>query len=261
MPALVTLTTDFGLQDPFVGIMKGVLLGIAPKLTIIDLTHQVDPQNIGQAAQVLAAALPFFPKNTIHVAVVDPGVGTARRPLVVSTPEAFLVGPDNGVLTPGLTAGARVYELTDPGYFLHPVSETFHGRDVFAPAAAWLARGTRPSRMGQLISDPVRLDLPAPQFDTGVLRGQVIYADRFGNLITNLSAADLHRHFPGQKPLLLKVGRRTFTRKVRTYAQCPAGQAGWLINSWDRVEVFLREGDAGRAFGLKPGAPATLRSK
>ncbi len=258
MSRLITLTTDFGLTDPFVGIMKGVILGIAPKTTLIDLTHHIETQNISQGAMVLASATPYFPKKTIHLAVVDPGVGTTRRPIVIETPDAYFVGPDNGLLTPAFSGKARVYELIRLKYFLKSPSNTFHGRDVFAPVAAHLANGVKPSQMGKKIDDPVRLDLPRPELKDATLHGQVIYADNFGNLTTNISDQDLKRCLTG-KPPVLRIGRRTLKQFVRTYGDCPKGKAGFLINSWNAIEIFVRDDNAQQLFKTQPGAVVTLR--
>ena len=154
MPPVITITTDFGLDDPFVGILKGVILNCLPNASIVDITHQVEPQNIKQAALILNSAYPFFPKNTVHLVVVDPGVGGSRRPIAAKSGSYTFVGPDNGVFTSVLKPGARVYELTQTRYFLKNISSTFHGRDIFAPATAWIAKGTPLSKMGRRIKDP-----------------------------------------------------------------------------------------------------------
>ncbi len=256
MPRLLTLTTDFGEADPFVGVMKGVILGIAPRVVIVDLTHQIEPQNIEQAARVLRYARPFFPRGTIHVAVVDPGVGTCRRPLLVQTGRDILIGPDNGVLMENLPASSKVYELNRSRYFLKKVSSTFQGRDLFAPAAAWVARGTAPSRMGRRIDDPVRLALAQPRITGHTIEGEIIHADRFGNLATNISETDC----PAWPPPggVLRAGRRRITRLVSTYAEAPAGQPACLINSWGLLEIFLRGDSARKVFKLQPGHPVKL---
>lgn len=258
MSRLITLTTDFGLSDPFVGIMKGVILGIAPKATLVDLTHQIEPQNIQQGALVLTSATPYFPKKTIHLAVVDPGVGSERRPIVVDTPKAIFVGPDNGLLTPAFSGKATAYELTESKYFLKPPSNTFHGRDVFAPVAAHFASGVKPSMMGKKINNPTLLDLPSPELKNTGLHGQVIYTDRFGNLTTNITDQDLQRCLTG-KPPILRIGRRTLKQFVRSYADCPVGKAGFLINSWNALEIFVRDDNAQQRLNIEPGTSVTLR--
>ncbi|QPJ60502.1 MAG: SAM-dependent chlorinase/fluorinase [Candidatus Nitronauta litoralis] len=259
MSRLITLTTDFGLSDPFVGIMKGVIFGIAPKATLIDLTHDIEPQNIQQGALVLSSAAPYFPRKTIHLAVVDPGVGTSRHPIVVETPEAIFVGPDNGLLSPAFSNNATTYQLTQSEYFLESFSNTFHGRDIFAPVAAHIATGVWPSRMGKKLDEPIVLDLPRPEQNKTCLRGQVIYADHFGNLTTNISEDDLKQCLPS-KPLVLKVGRRTLKQISRSYADCSKGKAGFLLNSWNAIEIFVRDGNAQQQLKIKPGTQVTLQS-
>lgn len=259
MSRLITLTTDFGLSDPFVGIMKGVILSIAPKATLIDLTHHIEPHNIQQGALVLSSAIPYFPKKTIHLAVVDPGVGSSRHPIVVETSDAIFVGPDNGLLSSAFSNKAISYQLTLPEYFRKSPSKTFHGRDVFAPVAAHIATGVWPSRMGKKLKDPIVLDLPRPEQNKTSLCGQVIYADHFGNLTTNISEEDLKRCLPG-KPLTLKVGRRILKQISHSYADCSKGKAGFLLNSWSAIEIFVRDGNAQQQLNIKPGTPVTLQS-
>ncbi len=257
MSRIITLTTDFGDTDPFAGIMKGVMLGIEPRATCVDLTHRIEPQNTLQGALVLASAVPWFPKKTIHLVVVDPGVGTARRPLVVKTRNALFVGPDNGVLTPAFSGKVTAYELTNTEYFLRTRSSTFHGRDIFAPVAAHLASGVKPEKMGRKISNPTLLKLPRPKVDGSLLKGQVIYSDRFGNLSTNITLQDIKRHLAGAAPVM-KLGRRTLKQFVRTYGECPSGKPGFLINSWNAVEIFVRDASAQELLKLKPGSPVSL---
>ncbi|MBI3108110.1 MAG: SAM-dependent chlorinase/fluorinase, partial [Candidatus Rokubacteria bacterium] len=194
MPPIVTLTTDFGLRDPFVGVMKGVILGICPEAHLVDLTHDIDPQDILGAQLALESSVPFFPVGTVHLAVVDPGVGSARRALAVQSAGQCFVGPDNGLLSFAFkTTGWTAVSLTAEHYRRPHVSQTFHGRDVFAPAAAHLARGVRLEHFGSPVLDPVRLDLPAAREEGGALVGEVIAEDRFGNLITSLMAEGMAR--------------------------------------------------------------------
>ena len=186
--SVITLTTDFGTSDWFVGTMKGVIAGIAPKATIIDLTHDLPPGDIRGGAFALAASYRFFPKGTVHVAVVDPGVGSRRKAIAVQTAKGFFVGPDNGVLSWALVKekAKAVHALENEAYFLKPVSQTFHGRDVFAPVAAHLSRGVPIKKLGPALKDFVRLDWPEPRRQRGGIEGEVVYIDRFGNAITNL---------------------------------------------------------------------------
>src|SRR6267143_317131 len=186
MAPIVTLTTDFGARDSYVAAMKGVILGIAREARLVDVSHEVAAHDITEAALALEAAAPFFPSGTVHLAVVDPGVGTARRGLAVAADGHIFVGPDNGLFTPFLDGdGWRAFELAEADYRLPEVSRTFHGRDVFAPAAAHVATGVDPSRLGPRLVDPVRLAWPEVRAVAGAVAGAVVHADRFGNLITS----------------------------------------------------------------------------
>lgn len=259
MRPVITFTTDFGHTDPFVGVMKGVALGIAPSVALVDLVHQIEPQNILQAACVLQASYSYFPKKTVHLAVVDPGVGSARRPIAVQTRDYTFVAPDNGILSFVFhDESCRVYELTKPEYFLAPVSATFHGRDIFAPAAAWIAKGTRLSAMGKKIDDPVVLDLPQPSLQGGALKGEIIYIDRFGNLTSNISAEVLRRNFPHAEAFQVKIGSGRIAGLADCYSQCQKGEMGCILNSWDRLEIFRREGSAARRLKTRIGAAVTV---
>lgn len=197
---IITLTTDFGTRDGFVGIMKGVILSIAPETRIVDIGHWVRPQDVLEGQFLLIRAVPYFSKGVIHVAVIDPDVGTSRRPIVVASEGMFFVGPDNGLFTPWLE-GADVYHLTNTRYFLDKPSATFHGRDIFAPVAAYLAKGVSPAEMGERIDDPVRLEIPKPKIKKGTIRGEVIHIDYFGNLITNIPAYAMEPFLKNQQML------------------------------------------------------------
>lgn len=258
MPPIITLTTDFGLEDPFVGIMKGVLLNLAPESRIVDITHNIDPQNVRQGALVLQTAYPWFPKDTIHVAVVDPGVGSGRKSLAVKMDSHYFVGPDNGVLTAVLNEKAQVYELNRPEFFLETVSSTFQGRDVYAPAAAWLARKTPLASMGEIFANPHKLDLPEPVFQNGALKGEIIYIDRFGNLFSNLTRNCLKDSFGETDHLEVRIANRSLAGLIDTYSDRQPGELGALINSWDRLEIFSREGNAAHALSCGLGEPITV---
>jgi hypothetical protein len=239
--------------------MKGVILSLAGDVCLVDITHEVEPQQIMEGALMLEAAAPFFPDGAIHVAVVDPGVGTARRGLVVAAAGQFFVGPDNGLFTPVLRAGWRAFELTAPEYRRPIVSRTFHGRDVFAPAAAHLARGVPPERFGPPVADPVRLPWPEAR-PTGLgLRGEVIHVDRFGNLVTSIGA-DQVASLAASGPVVIQVAGHLLPL-VGTYADLPAGGAGALIGSRNRLEVAVREGSAARRLGAERGTPVLLRPR
>ena len=191
---LITLLTDFGTADYFVGAMKGVILSLSPQARVVDLTHHIPPQDIASAAFTLAAVYQSFPAGTIHVAVVDPGVGSSRRPILTVADTQFFVGPDNGIFSYifDRVPDAQVFQLTSEQYFQYPLSATFHGRDIFAPVAAALANGVQPAKLGKRINDPVSLPSLAPErLAQGGLRGRILHIDHFGNCVTNITQEEL----------------------------------------------------------------------
>jgi len=240
----ITLLTDFGTADGYVAEMKGVLTTLAPAVPLLDLTHDIPPQDITAARLALARCWRRFPVGTVHLVVVDPGVGTSRAALAVASDGRFLVGPDNGVLSPALFAlDAQVVQLVVPD----SASPTFHGRDVFAPAAARLANGTTLDELGERLLHPVRLRTPAPRRDTnGTLHGEVLTIDRFGNAITNLMPA------PGFTPQAVVAGMHTL-RVVRTYAEAEDGEAVALVGSSGWLELAVRNGNAAGTLLLRRG--------
>jgi hypothetical protein len=254
----VTLTSDFGVQDPYVGVMKGVMLKINPRLHLVDLTHAIAPQDIRAAAFLLSHSFGFFPRNSLHVVVVDPGVGTARRAILVASENHFFLAPDNGVL--GLIEKVEevraVYEITASHYYLPEQSSTFHGRDVFAPIAAWFTRGVGPELLGERIESVQRLELPAPVAHGTVLAGQVVHVDRFGNLISNLDKDGLRGVLSstGAKRMSVEIGGRDLGALRRTYAEGPDGTPFPLIGSYGTVEVAIKGGNAAASLGLSSGA-------
>jgi len=239
----VTLTTDFGLLDPYVGIMKGVLLSINPRLSIIDITHQLRPGAIQEASALLGEAYPYFPKETIHVVVVDPGVGTTRRAVLVMANDHFFVGPDNGVFWPIMASNpeATVLHLVNDRYFLPRISRTFHGRDIFAPVAAHLSLGVKPGDMGPIIGDPERLEICEPHEEDGCLVGHVIRVDRFGNLLTNILKKDLEAFLAGSLPEI-RVGNVMVRGLHETYADVAPGMPLALIGSAGTLEIAVNRG-------------------
>ena len=241
MRPLITLTTDFGLDDSFVGIMKGVILNIEPEAHIIDITHNIDPQNIFQASQVLKATYPWYPRKTIHIVVVDPGVG--------------------GPALNKLQKKSRAYELNNPKYFLKNISNTFHGRDLFAPVAAWIATGIAASKMGPRILKPTRLELPEAKQKNKSIKGEIIYIDRFGNATTNISAELISKTFASSDTIEIKIGKNKIDGLVTGYYQINPGQIGAILNSWNQVEVFCRENSAEKKLKLKTGQTVTLKVK
>jgi S-adenosylmethionine hydrolase len=255
---LITLTTDFGEESPYVAAMKGVILGINPAARLLDLTHQVPPQDVRYAAFFLAGAVPYFPAGTLHVVVVDPGVGSERAALCVEAEGQRLLAPDNGCWTslvkPGSSA-PRVIRLAEPRYWRQPVSATFHGRDVFAPVAGHLSLGVDPASLGPAMTEWVRLpEPPPPRPGMNSLTGQVVFVDHFGNLITNIPAENL------QPPALLCVGKqsRKRFRWVRNYAEASPGTVVALASSNGMLEVAVVQGNAARKLKASVGTPVTV---
>lgn len=239
--------------------MKGVILSICPSARLVDLTHDLEPQDVLGASLALEAALPFFPDGTVHLAVVDPGVGSGRRPLAVRAGGHYLVGPDNGVLTPALL-GARwsAVALSAPEYRLPEVSRTFHGRDVFAPAAAYLAAGVPLERLGPVAAEPVLCPIPGSRLDGDALVGEVLAVDRFGNLLTSIEAERLAA-LAGDGPVSVEVAGQPVAGLVDAYADGGDGRPAAIVGSTGRLEVFVRCGSARRALGADRGAPVRIR--
>lgn len=259
MPRVITLTTDFGLRDPFVGIMKGVLLSICPSARLVDLTHEIAPHDVLAGGLALEAAVPFFPAATVHLAVVDPGVGSARRAIAVRAGGSYLVGPDNGLFTFALEGvGWTAVSLDAPEYRLAAVSRTFHGRDVFAPAAAYLAAGVPLERLGPGLSDPERLRRPGCRLEGGDLVGEVLDVDRFGNLITSIPAARL-AEIPGSGEVALEVAGRRLPGPVGAYDEAGDAEPAVIVGSTGRLEIFVRAGSARDDLGAGRGAIVRVR--
>src|SRR5438876_2439062 len=219
---IITLTTDFGHADAYVGAMKGVILSIAPEATIVDLCHEVPPHNLPAGAFVFESAFALYPPRTVHTVVVDPGVGSDRPAIAVETERYVFVAPDNGVLTEALSDARvdRIIRLTNPLFHRHPVSATFHGRDIFAPAAAHLAAGAPIEELGEIVETLVRLDLPHPVPVGGDLELHVAYIDRFGNIVTDMKVEDYvrWRGERGGAPVVLRVGTWRISGISRTYS-------------------------------------------
>jgi S-adenosylmethionine hydrolase len=239
MPSIVTLTTDFGLRDEYVGVMKGVILGQAPTVSIVDLTHELDSRTLAAAAYLLAAAYRYFPAGTVHVAVVDPGVGTARRIVALTVDGHLFVGPDNGIFTLLIAAEKfqAAHEVTDTTIFRQPVSRTFHGRDIMAPVAARLAAGMRLEEVGPAIERESLVRLPLPEavvmVEEGLIRGEVVSVDRFGNLTTNIKAEAIYALTGSSQPpiqdLLITINGQNCQGLQGSYATVPAGAIVALI--------------------------------
>jgi S-adenosyl-L-methionine hydrolase (adenosine-forming) len=260
---VVTFLTDFGTQDPFVGIMKGVVLGICPDVAFVDLCHEVPAHDIIGGSFLLHTAVGVFPAGTIHVAVVDPGVGGARRPILAEIDGQVFVAPDNGVLSYPLASAARceVRGLSVEAFWRHPVSASFHGRDVFAPVAGHLAAGVSPDRFGPTIADPVRLEIPQPRVDTaGRVQGEVVWVDRFGNCITNIPRDLVPVPTKGRSgQIQVWVGGRPLDRLVETFAEVGSEAAGALVGSTGYLELFCNRGNLARDWRVSIGDPVCLQ--
>lgn len=258
--SIITLTTDFGLADSYVAAMKGVILGIAPQATLVDISHQIPPQNVREAAYLVHTSLPYFPPSAVHVVVVDPGVGSARRPMAARVGDSFLVGPDNGVLTYVLHAAGQAavcVHLDKPAYWLPQVSRTFHGRDIFSPVAAHLANAVPLAALGTPIADPVLFDVQAPRRDPdGSLRGEVIHVDRFGNLVSNIPGGWL----VGRIWSVRIAGQQVFGPSL-TYAEVSPGQLLALVSSEATLEVAVRDGSAAGRLGVAAGEPIEVQPR
>ena len=251
-PPVITLTSDFG-PGPFAGLMKGVILGICPQARLVDLSHFVPAQNVRAGAMVLEQALGVFGPGAIHLAVVDPGVGTNRRPICLAALGMFFVGPDNGLFTPALSAdpGCKAYLLENKKYLRQTVSATFHGRDIFAPVAAHLALGLDPAELGPLAPDPVRLSWQAVREENKELVGLVVGADSFGNLGTNLGREQVEAFLRGRRARV-SVGDITVTGISRTYGAREPGGILALYNSLNQLELAVSHGDLAKRLGLGP---------
>jgi S-adenosyl-L-methionine hydrolase (adenosine-forming) len=253
--SIITITTDFGLQDGNVGVMKGVIWGIAPDAQIADISHMISPQNIREGALILARSIFYYPAGTIHLAVVDPGVGTARRPIAARLGAQRFVGPDNGLITLLLERAERelwpveIIHLDKPQYRLPEVSYVFHGRDIFAPAAGYLAAGVSLEMLGTPIDDPVRLQLPTPERIEGGLRGEVIHIDHFGNISTNIRYERLGEA-DGATVRLCGVA---ITGLVKTFGERQAGDLIALYGSTGNLLVAVVNGNAAQRLGAKIG--------
>ncbi len=259
--AIITLTTDYGTNDHLVGTLKGVILKVNPDVTLVDITHNVTPFDLLDGALTIGSAYSYFPPKTIHVVVVDPGVGTERRPLIVSAQNQYFIAPDNGVLS-------VIYEREQENlvvrhanaehYFLQPVSKTFHGRDIFAPVAAWLSKGWQTASMGDEISDYKRFALPRPKETDGVVKGVVLRTDAFGNLITNFRGEDLPESAVSEGVIRLQLGNQAVTRLVETFARGNNGEAVAYLGSSGYLEIAVNKGNASRTLGIGRGTPVLL---
>jgi S-adenosylmethionine hydrolase len=256
---IITLTTDFGTSDHLVGTMKGVILNINPAARIVDINHSVVPYDILDGALSLANAYKYFPSRTVHVIIVDPGVGTERRPILVSAEKHFFVAPDNGVLS-------MIYErepctvrhITAAHYFLNPISPTFHGRDIFAPTAAWLSKTLQTEAFGEVITDFVRFTMPKAKPDGKAVKGFVLRVDAFGNLMTNLTAEDIPIGALDGGAIKLAVNGKQVAKFVKTFAEGNPGEPVAVLGSAGYVEIAVNRGHAARSLGANRGAEVVL---
>ena len=259
---IITLTTDFGTNDHFIGTMKGVILSIEPDAQIIDICHSVQAFDVLDGALTISQAYSYFPTGTIHMVVVDPGVGTARRPLIVSSDRHHFVAPDNGVLSLIYQREQRLSarHVTGEHYFLQPVSNTFHARDIFSPVAAYLAKGVDPEKFGEAVTDFVRFSAPKPKAaNENTLRGVVLKVDRFGNLITNITPQDAPMLF-GENPGTFKivVGQREIREIKEAYALGAPGEVFGIMGSMGYLEVAANRGSAAQLLGVGKGTDVNI---
>jgi len=272
--------------------MKGIILNIEPDACIIDITHNIEPHNILQAATVLNATYLWYPKKTIHIVVVDPDVGgpesikksivkkktshskkhglslitegrgpAGKRPILIQSQFQTFIGPDNGVLTPALSPKSRIYELNNQKYFLKSISNTFHGRDLFAPVAAWIANGIPPSKMGPRLLKPTQLNIPEAKQKNQRIEGEIIYIDNFGNATTNISEELIEETYSTSDTIEISTGKEKINGLVTGYYQVKLSQPGAILNSWNKLEIFCRENSAKKKLKLKLGQPVTLKAK
>lgn len=259
--AIVTLSSDFGTVDGYVGAMKGVILAGAPSARIVDITHEIRPGDVRGGALALEASAPFFPAGAIHLVVVDPGVGTHRRAIAVEATDAIFVGPDNGVLSLAAKGPRRVTVLDRAERHRTTVSATFHGRDVFAPIVAQLASGARLRELGTPVADMTDLALPLPSVSSREVTGQVIHCDHFGNLVTNITTTELRSLIAavGVAGCTVFFGRRSVGRIVRTYGDAERGAPLALVGSSGRLEIAVREGSAASRLRHRPDTEVVVR--
>lgn len=262
--SLVTLMTDFGLKDGNVGVMKGVIHNIAPEATMVDISHQIAPQNILETNYVLTRSVPYFPAGTVHIFVIDPGVGTARKPMIAQLGDQYFVGPDNGALT-GLILKARAdgvpcrfFELDKPEYWLPKVSHVFHGRDIFAPSAAHFAAGTPIEKLGTEFYEPVLIDQKPPTIEASKITGQIVYVDHFGSLASNITEEQVAALSSDQSLIKVTINDHVIEGMVNTFGERPHGSLICLYSSTGVVIVSVVNGSASNSINGKIGDIITL---
>ena len=256
---VITLITDFGDMSGYVGIMKGVILSVNPECQIVDITHHISPQDREEAAFVLQGVRPYFPSNTIHLVVVDPGVGSDMKPIIVESGQNLFVGPDNGVFSLIFLKDRekKVWEITNERYCLAQVSATFHGRDIFAPIAAHLSLGVSPSVMGRELEDYVQLEALEPEICQNMVKGRVVLIDHFGNLVSNIPQ-QLFTRAVEDKPFKITVGEQVIHALSRTYADVQDGEVMALFGSSGYLEIAVRNGNCQRWLQVIKGSEVTV---
>ncbi len=255
----VTLTTDFGTTDHYVGAMKGVLYNINPAATVVDISNSVQSFDLLDGALTIAQAYSYYPKDTVHVVVVDPGVGTSRRPILVTAGTHYFVAPDNGVLSLVYEREERVTvrHITSTHYFVQPVSQTFHGRDIFAAVAGWLSKGVESNKFGETIEDYVRFNAPrAKPGDANQVKGVVLKVDKFGSLITNIMPSDVSGIFGGD--FKINVGNATVTKLATNYAEGAKGEVFAILGSGGFLEISVNKGSAAQVAGANKGSEVVV---
>ena len=253
---IITLTTDYGTSDHLVGALKGVILNIRPDVKLVDINHHVVPYDVLDGALSIGAAYRYFPPRTIHLVVVDPEVGTQRRPILVTGEHHYFVAPDNGVLSLVYEnePGVKVRHVTAEHYFLNPISNTFHGRDIFAPVAGWLSKTGQASSFGEEVNDYVRFSLPKPKASGNAVRGVVLRIDHFGNLMTNFPAEDVRQWTAPNGKIKIQVAGKEIHQLAQTYAQGAPGEPFGVLGSSGFLEISVNKGNAARLLGAQRGA-------
>ncbi|MEX2477063.1 MAG: SAM-dependent chlorinase/fluorinase [Gracilimonas sp.] len=258
MSQIITLTTDFGLQDHYVSAMKAVMLGIAPNVRFVDISHEIPPQDIMAGAWVVRNTAFLYPPNTVHLVVVDPGVGTSRHPVVLKVKDQYFVGPDNGIFSLFFNEyDYEAYKLNNITYWREGVSKTFHGRDVFAPVAAHLSNGVELKELGEPIEELVTYHWAVPIADKDGLQGWVVHIDRFGNLVTNISEELIEDHLK-KKNVKIYVGNTMLNKIVSTFGDVEEGEPAAFIGSSGMLEIGINKGNAGRMLSVDKGAQVSI---
>jgi S-adenosylmethionine hydrolase len=257
---IITLTTDYGTNDHLVGVMKGVILSINPDVNIVDITHSVLAHDVLDGALAIGQAYKYFPAKTIHVVVVDPGVGTERRPILVAGDQHYFIAPDNGVLSSvyDQSQALHVWHIISEHYFRQPVSKTFHGRDIFAPVGGWLSKSWQTSAFGESITDFARFAMPKPKVNGNIVKGIVLRVDHFGNLVTNLTPEDVPALVAADAKFTIRAGNAQVNKIVPTFAQGAAGEAVGVIGSSGYLEICVNKGSATRTIAAGRGAEVTV---